>query len=55
MFTKILFWEGKLSIINRLLLDTHECNNNTTDLSTNIEGNSHAFLELKINSRFQIH
>lgn len=27
MFTKILIWEGKLSIINRLLLDTHECNN----------------------------
>lgn len=42
MFTKILIWEGKRSIINHLLLDTHECNNNMTDLSTipNAEGNS---------------
>lgn len=43
MFTKILIWEGKRSIINHLLLDIHECNNNTTDdLSTipNAERNS---------------
>lgn len=46
MFTKILIWEGKLSIIIRLLLGTHECNNNTADLSTN-RGGEKVFLELK--------
>lgn len=52
MFTKILIWEGKLSIINRLFLDTHECNNNTADLSTNTEGN--VFLEFKSTLGFDI-